>query len=161
LNLFAYIDGGARGNPGPAAIGIIVRDEHGHVLLEEGKTIGHATNNEAEYRALILLLESVAKLPIKVRSGTKTPRVLRVHSDSLLLVKQIAGEWKIKEPRLRELFDQVQRVKTKVPFVLRIRHVPREQNKEADKLVNQALDAVVGSPPVHGGTKGGGSSLSF
>jgi ribonuclease HI len=138
MTLLAFIDGGARGNPGPAAIGVIVRDVDGQVLLEEGKTIGHATNNEAEYRALIHLLESCAHDPVLKKSGAQT---LRVNSDSLLLVKQITGEWKIKEPRLRELYDQVQRVKTKVPFMLRIRHIPREQNKDADKLVNQALDS--------------------
>jgi ribonuclease HI len=141
--LSAFIDGGARGNPGPAAIGVIVRDADGHVLLEEGKTIGHATNNEAEYRALIHLLEWAADFSTKTRSDTKT---LRISSDSLLVVKQITGEWKIKEPRLRELYDQVQRVKAKVPFALRIRHVPREQNKDADKLVNQALDAENSKP---------------
>jgi ribonuclease HI len=139
VTLLAFIDGGARGNPGPAAIGVIVRDEHGTVLFEEGRCIGHATNNEAEYRALIHLLESCAHDPILKKSGAKT---LRVSCDSLLVVKQITGEWKIKEPRLRDLYEQVQRVKVKVPFVLRIRHIPREQNKAADQLVNDALDGI-------------------
>jgi ribonuclease HI len=137
LDLIAHIDGGARGNPGPAAIGLVVRDEKGRVLIEEGKAIGHATNNEAEYRALIHLLERCASDPVILRSGAKR---LRVHCDSQLLVHQITGKWKIKEPRLRELYQQVQKLKPLVPFELRIRHVTREKNKDADKLVNQALD---------------------
>jgi len=137
LDLIAHIDGGARGNPGPAAIGVIVRDGSGNVLFEEGKAIGRATNNEAEYRALIHLLEKCASDPVLAKNGAKT---LRVHSDSTLLVMQITGHWKIKEPRLRELYEKVQDAKRLVPFTLRIRHVPREKNKDADRLVNVALD---------------------
>jgi ribonuclease HI len=137
LTLLAYIDGGARGNPGPAALGVYVRDSDGNVLYEKGVFLGHGTNNEAEYKALIHLLEACANDPVLKNSGA---RILRVHCDSLLVVKQITGEWKIKEPRLRELYEQVQAVKIKVPFDLRIRHVPREQNMDADRLVNEALD---------------------
>jgi len=137
MDLVAFIDGGARGNPGPAAIGVIVRDADGNVLLEEGKAIGHATNNEAEYRALIHLLEKCASDPLIRASGAKT---LHVRSDSTLLVMQITGKWKIKEPRLRALYDEVQKAKNGLPFALRIRHVPREKNKDADKLVNQAME---------------------
>lgn len=139
-DLIAYIDGGARGNPGPAAIGVIVRDEQGKTFVEDGVAIGHATNNEAEYRALIHLLERCAGDPSILRSGAKR---LRVHSDSLLLVSQVTGVWKIKEPRLRELYDKVQKIKVRVPFELRIKHVEREKNKDADKLVNQALDGKI------------------
>ena len=138
MDLIAHIDGGARGNPGPAAIGVMVRDGQGNVLAEEGRCIGHGTNNEAEYQALIRLLEVAAQDPAIKDSGAKT---LRVHCDSKLIVMQVTGEWKIKEPRLRDLYDKVQQVKRHVPFVLRIKHVPREQNKDADRLVNQALDA--------------------
>ncbi|RPH92552.1 ribonuclease HI family protein [candidate division KSB1 bacterium] len=138
MDLIAHIDGGARGNPGPAAIGVVVRDENG-VLFEDSVAIGHATNNEAEYRALIHLLEHCAEDSLILNSGAKR---LRVHADSLLLVNQITGEWKIKEPRLRELYDKVQKVKARVPFELRIRHIAREKNKDADRLVNQALDAL-------------------
>jgi ribonuclease HI len=137
LDLIAHIDGGARGNPGPAAIGVVVKDSHGTLLFEEGSCIGHGTNNEAEYRALIRLLEVSGHDPVIKNSGAKT---LRVHCDSKLIVMQVTGEWKIKEPRLRELYEQVQKVKTHVPFVLRIKHVPREENKDADRLVNAALD---------------------
>jgi ribonuclease HI len=137
-DLLAFIDGGARGNPGPAAIGVIVRDRAGLVLLEEGKAIGHATNNEAEYRSLIRLLELCAADPVILHSRAKR---MRVNCDSLLLVNQITGKWKIKEPRLRELFEKVQKAKLHVPFELRIRHISRDKNKDADRLVNQALDS--------------------
>ncbi|MFZ5432661.1 MAG: ribonuclease HI family protein [Calditrichota bacterium] len=137
MDLIAYIDGGARGNPGPAAIGVVVRDSHGQTLLEEGVAIGHATNNEAEYRALIHLLEKCASNPVLSRIKAKA---LRVHSDSTLVVMQVTGYWKIKEPRLRALYEDVQTAKRLVPFELRIRHVPREENKDADRLVNEALD---------------------
>jgi ribonuclease HI len=138
LDLIAHIDGGARGNPGRAAIGVIVRDSAGQVLFEEGVAIGHGTNNEAEYRALIHLLEKSATDPQFRNSGAKK---LRVHCDSKLIVMQVTGEWKIKEPRLRELYEKVQEAKKRVPFELRIKHVPREENKDADRLVNEALDA--------------------
>jgi ribonuclease HI len=139
-DLIAFIDGGARGNPGPAAIGVVVRDEKGNSLIEDGVAIGYATNNEAEYRALIHLLERCAGDPAILRSGAKR---LRVHCDSLLVVGQVTGVWKIKEPRLRELYEKVQKVKVCVPFELRIKHVEREKNKDAAKLVNLALDGKI------------------
>ena len=144
MNLIAHIDGGARGNPGPAAIGVVVTDDQGNVLFEEGKTIGTATNNEAEYRALIYLLEKAATDPVLTNSGAEN---LRVHCDSQLLVQQVTGNWKIKEPRLQELYNQVQAVKVAVPFDLRIKHVPREDNKRADQQLNQALDKATAAPP--------------
>jgi ribonuclease HI len=116
---------------------VVVKDSDGKLLFEEGRCIGHGTNNEAEYRALIRLLEVVGQNPALRESGAKT---LRVHCDSKLIVMQVIGEWKIKEPRLRELYDQVQLVKRHVPFVLRIKHVPREENRDADRMVNMALD---------------------
>lgn len=144
MDLIAHIDGGARGNPGPAAIGIVVNDDKGNILFEEGKLIGTATNNEAEYRALIYLLEKAATDPVISKSSAEK---LSVHCDSKLLVEQITGKWKIKEPRLQELYNELQIVKSKVPFTLRIKHVPREDNKRADQLLNQALDKVTSVPP--------------
>ena len=123
---------------------MVVGDDSGNVLFEEGQCIGPATNNEAEYRALIHLLEKVAADPVLSNSGAKH---LRVHSDSKLLVEQVAGRWKIKEPRLQELFNQVQVAKAAVPFTLRIKHIPREANQRADQLVNQALDKAAEVPP--------------
>ncbi|MCC6476632.1 ribonuclease HI family protein [bacterium] len=138
MELFANIDGGARGNPGPAAIGVVIRDDQGNLLYEEGSCIGHATNNEAEYRALIRLLEICETNPVIKDSGAT---VLRVACDSLLIVKQVLGEWKIKEARLRALNLEVQKRKSLLNGITpRIRHVPREENKAADALVNRALD---------------------
>ena len=137
MDLIAFIDGGARGNPGPAAIGVHICDADGNPLFEEGTYIGHGTNNEAEYKALIRLLEVAATDPVihSYAGGT-----LRIHCDSNLVVQQVLGNWKIKEPRLKELYDEVQRKKAATGMQLRIKHVPREQNKDADRLVNQALD---------------------
>ncbi|MBK6765778.1 MAG: ribonuclease HI family protein [bacterium] len=138
MELHAHIDGGARGNPGPAAIGVVIHDGQGHLLFEEGTYIGHGTNNEAEYRALIRLLEVCASDPVITGRGAS---ILRVACDSLLIVNQVLGEWKIKEPRLQELNSEVQRKKAQLNGLTpRIRHVRRAENKYADKLVNQALD---------------------
>jgi len=138
LELLAHIDGGARGNPGPAAIGVVIHDDKGNLLYEEGTFIGHGTNNEAEYKALIRLLEVCATDPVIQASGAS---ILRVACDSLLVVNQVLGEWKIKEPRLQELNAEVQQKKAILNGLTpRIRHVRREENKDADKLVNRALD---------------------
>jgi ribonuclease HI len=139
VDLVAHIDGGARGNPGPAAIGVVVSDADGNLLFEEGTFIGHGTNNEAEYRALIRLLEVAATDPViqSYKGGT-----LRIHCDSNLVVQQILGNWKIKEPRLKDLYDEVQKKKPATGMKLRIKHVPREENMDADRLVNSALDGV-------------------
>ncbi len=138
MELLAHIDGGARGNPGPAAIGVVIHDDKGNLLYEEGTFIGHGTNNEAEYKALIRLLEVCATDPVIQASGAS---ILRVACDSLLVVNQVLGEWKIKEPRLQELNAEVQQKKAILNGLTpRIRHVRREENKDADKLVNRALD---------------------
>ena len=137
--LHIFVDGASRGNPGPAAIGVVIHDDQGNLLYEEGTYIGHGTNNEAEYRALIRLLEVCAANPVIKESGAQ---ILRVACDSQLIVKQVLGEWKIKEPRLQDLNQEVQQKKRLLNGLTpRIRHVRREENKDADKLVNQALDA--------------------
>lgn len=139
MELVAYIDGGSRGNPGPSAIGIVIASRAGNILFETGECIGRGTNNEAEYKALIRLLEVVATDPLI--SGLKA-KSLSVHCDSNLVVQQVAGKWKIKEPRLRDLYDEAQRKKAPLKMKLTIRYVPREENTHADRLVNQALDGV-------------------
>ena len=128
---------GRGGIPGPPGSGWWSATARATLLFEEGRAIGHGTNNEAEYRALIRLLEVAAEDPLIRESGAEA---LRVHTDSMLVYQQVIGAWKIKEPRLQELWNQVQRLKKAVPFALRIRHVPREQNKHADRLYNEALD---------------------
>lgn len=131
-----YTDGGSRGNPGPAAFGVVVCDGTGKVLKEYGETIGVRTNNEAEYEAVIFALKKVKALYGK---AVLKNHEVEVRSDSELLVKQMNGEYKIMEPKIQELFLKVWNLKvefSRLKFVA----VPREKNEEADKLVNRALD---------------------
>ena len=124
-------DGGARGNPGPAAYGYVLEAEDGTVLDARGEMIGVATNNVAEYRALIAGLEKAVELRIDE---------LEVVSDSELLVKQMQGEYRVKNEALRELNDEANSLERKLGRV-RYTAVRREHNELADKLVNEALDA--------------------
>jgi ribonuclease HI len=124
-------DGGARGNPGPAAYGYVLEDEDGTVLDARGERIGVATNNVAEYRALIAGLERALELGIDE---------LDVVSDSELLVKQMQGEYRVKNETLRELNEDAKVLERKLGRV-RYTAVRREHNQLADKLVNEALDA--------------------
>ena len=124
------VDGGARGNPGPAAIGVVVRDEDGAVLEELGETIGRATNNVAEYRALLRGIELAA-----AHGATEVELV----GDSELVVRQIEGRYKVKDATLRELHAEVgQSLRSFEGWS--IRHVRREHNAGADRLVNATLD---------------------
>jgi ribonuclease HI len=129
--LTVNVDGGARGNPGPAAIGAVVRDADGEIVAERGERIGRATNNVAEYRALLLGIEMAAAM------GASE---LELVGDSELIVRQVEGKYKVKDAALRELHAEVKRALE--PFESwSIRHVRRERNAEADRLVNEALDA--------------------
>jgi ribonuclease HI len=129
--LVVNVDGGARGNPGPAAIGAVVRDADGAVLEERGERIGNATNNVAEYRALLLGIERAAAL------GASEVELV---GDSELIVRQVKGEYKVKDKTLRDLHARATRALA--PFERwSIRHVPRAENADADRLVNEALDA--------------------
>jgi ribonuclease HI len=128
--LRVYVDGGARGNPGPAAIAAVVEDGGGTVLEERSEAIGRATNNVAEYRALLLGIERAAAL------GAKR---LELVGDSELIVRQVKGEYKVKDETLRGLHQQV--LKALQDFEdWSIEHVRRERNEEADRLVNEELD---------------------
>ena len=124
------VDGGARGNPGPAAVAAVVRDAGGQVLLEKGERIGRATNNVAEYRALLLGIEMAVAL------GASD---LELIGDSELIVRQVEGRYKVKDAALRDLHAEVKRALGAFER-WSIRHVRREQNAEADRLVNEALD---------------------
>jgi ribonuclease HI len=125
--LVIHIDGASRGNPGPAGIGIVIKNESGSVLFESGQSIGTATNNVAEYRALIAALQAAHSL---------TSGRLQVYSDSELLVRQIRGEYRIKNPQLRPLFQQAEILISQFQS-FSISHIPREQNQEADRLASQ------------------------
>ena len=126
-----FTDGGARGNPGPAAYGYVLEADDGTVLAAHGEKIGVATNNVAEYSALIAGLEKALELGL--------PRV-EVVSDSELMVKQMRGEYRVKNEALRELFDEAERLASRIGSVS-YSAVRREHNELADRLVNEALDA--------------------
>lgn len=134
--LIVYTDGGSRGNPGEAALGVVVCDEKGNVIKEYGERLGIKTNNEAEYEAVIFALKKIKALFGKER--TKKMEI-NFKMDSEFVMKQLLGEYKVEEERMFPLFIAVWNLKmdfAKVAFS----HVPREKNKEADRLVNEALD---------------------
>lgn len=124
-------DGGARGNPGPAGIGVVIRDDAGLIVFQHGGYIGEATNNVAEYKALIKALETSRDL------GATD---LLIRMDSELIVRQMQGKYKIKEPTLQGLAAEVFKLLNSFQNFSFI-HIPREQNKDADRLVNEAIDA--------------------
>jgi ribonuclease HI len=129
--ILANIDGGARGNPGPAACAVVIRNTKGEVLAEWGEYLGIQTNNVAEYSGLL------AALDYAVREKHTSLKVL---SDSELLVRQMRGEYKVKNPALKELFDRARTLVRKLQQ-FSIEHVLRESNREADRLVNKVLDS--------------------
>lgn len=136
MKLIINTDGGARGNPGPAGIGVVISDEAGKIIGAFKEYIGEATNNVAEYKALILALVECNKI-LKEKSEILN---LEIRMDSELIVRQMQGRYKIKEPTLQVLASEVIKLKQafqKVTF----NHVRREYNKEADALVNEAIDS--------------------
>jgi ribonuclease HI len=128
--LVVHVDGGARGNPGPAAIAAVVTAPDGAVIETRGEVIGRATNNIAEYRALLLGIE------LAEAHGAEE---LELVGDSELVVKQVKGEYRVKDAALRELHDHVRAALARFAR-WSIRHVRREHNAAADQLVNDALD---------------------
>lgn len=129
--IIASIDGGARGNPGPAAYGVVIRNARGEVLRELAEYLGIQTNNVAEYSGLLAALDYAAR--------EKVPS-LKVLSDSELLVRQMRGQYKVKSPALKELFERAQALARRFEQFT-IEHVLRQRNKEADRLVNKVLDS--------------------
>lgn len=137
MTVVAYTDGGARGNPGPAAAGVVLLRDGG-VIARFGRYLGDAlTNNWAEYQALILALKEISAQGL----GTEE---IEIRMDSELIVKQMRGEYKVKHPDLKLLHAEVQTLLRNMTHVT-FSHIPRAQNKEADALVNEALDAVAAS----------------
>ncbi len=131
-----HTDGGARGNPGPAAVGVYITDETGSVVKEEKKAIGNATNNFAEYYAVMLALQTLKQLYGKQTKDLQ----FEIKLDSELVKKQLNAEYQIKEPGLVPMFIEIHNMRvSQFPNVTLI-HVPRAENKEADRLVNEALD---------------------
>jgi ribonuclease HI len=131
VTLVVHVDGGARGNPGPAAIGVVVSGADGEMLEELGERIGVATNNVAEYRALLRGLEL---------ARAHGAREIEIVGDSELVARQLTGAYKVKHPSMKPLYEQA--ISALRAFdTWKIRTVPRAQNARADELVNEALDA--------------------
>jgi len=131
-----YTDGGARGNPGPAGVGVVFTSADGAIIKKYSEFIGKATNNQAEYQAVVLALKKA-----KIFFGKQKTKQLNLefYSDSELVVKQMRGEYRIKEKDLQPLFCEVWNLKMDFGAV-EFFSIAREQNKQADKLVNQAID---------------------
>ncbi|MEK9180607.1 MAG: ribonuclease HI family protein [Patescibacteria group bacterium] len=129
-DLIIYTDGGARGNPGPAAVGVVVCDLEHTVISEHKKYLGVKTNNQAEYEAVLLALEEALKL------GAAS---IKFYLDSELVVKQLRGQYKIKNQGIAPLAEKVLALSNNFSSIT-YTHIPREKNQHADKLVNQALD---------------------
>lgn len=143
--LTIFTDGGARGNPGPAAVGVVIKDETGQILASISRTIGETTNNVAEYRGVMAALEWLRNKPITQSTNnpinqSSNQLIIQFFSDSKLVVNQLNGLFKIKENHLRELLLKVRQLEQEVGGNIYYNLVPREKNWEADRLVNKALD---------------------
>jgi ribonuclease HI len=132
----AHVDGGARGNPGPAGYGLVVHDPQGNKVAELSQYLGHRTNNYAEYHGLLAALRYA--IAHKIQS-------LKIVSDSELMVRQMKGVYKVRHPELRKLYDEAQDLTAQIEHV-EIRHALREHNRDADRLANEAMDRGKHSP---------------
>ncbi len=133
MKLIIYTDGASRGNPGHASYGFTIADEKGKLVYEEGKYIGIATNNVAEYMAVLEALKYIKKFL------SKHPLQIELYADSKLVVEQLSGRFKVKSPHLKPLIEQIQILKMELGGAIH-NHVPREKNTEADRLANLVLD---------------------
>jgi len=128
-----WVDGASRGNPGQAAIGVIIKDEQGKIITRISQRIGTTTNNQAEYRAIIAALEKAIEL-----GATHVV----INSDSELVVRQLNGRYRVRKAELKPLFQKASQLCGSLEGFT-ITHIPREQNREADRLANAALDSAV------------------
>jgi probable phosphoglycerate mutase len=140
----AHCDGGARGNPGPSGYGAVIEDPHGQVVARLSEFLGRQTNNYAEYSALL------AVLAWAIEHNSKR---LRVFSDSELMVKQMKGQYKVKNPGLRPLWEEAKRLAASLDR-FEMRHTLRGGNKEADRLANEAMDRGMGKATLSDAGKG-------
>lgn len=131
-SLTVYCDGGSRGNPGPAAAGVLVEDKAGKKRLLCGKYLGRATNNQAEYSAVKLALEII-------KENYSTKQVVEVYLDSLLVAQQLSGLYKVKNPGLQGMLFEIRPLEAQVGEIF-YQHIRREKNVKADRLVNRTLD---------------------
>ncbi len=125
-----FVDGASRGNPGPAGMGVVFREQGGQRMLVLRKYLGETTNNVAEYRALLAALEEAARRGL---------RRLRIHTDSQLMERQLKGLYRVRQPHLKDLHEQALRDLSSLEQY-EIVHVPRELNKEADEMANRAIE---------------------
>ncbi len=134
--LIVYTDGGARGNPGPAALGVVIQDAKGDLIKEYGEALGIKTNNEAEYQAVVSALQKIKALYGK----EKTKKLaIEIRMDSELVCRQLNGEYKIEAAQLFPLFIKIWNLRMDFGKIS-VTHIPREKNREADRMVNEALD---------------------
>lgn len=137
--IIIHTDGGARGNPGPAGIGATISDAKGNLLASISKYIGEQTNNYAEYEALVVALAAAREM-----FGNKLREMqITVYMDSELVVRQLSGAYRVKEPALKEQFARVGQLAGALPHIS-YNHVPRAKNAHADELVNNAIDKAQG-----------------
>jgi len=135
--IIAFTDGGARGNPGPSGIGVHITDADGKVLKEVSQFLGNATNNFAEYNGVMVALQT-----LKAMYGKKTKEMeFELRMDSELVKKQLNNEYQIKEPGLVPYFIEIHNLRVSSFPNLTLTHIPREKNKEADRLSNEAMNA--------------------
>lgn len=135
-SLKIYTDGGSRGNPGPAAYGIVIKTNKGKTICEKSKAIGRATNNEAEYQGLIAALNRLNKSQLKADQ-------LIFYLDSRLVVNQMQGKFKVKAGNLKPLWQKAKKLAQNLSGEIKYQHIPRTSNRRADKLLNQALDKTI------------------
>lgn len=131
-----YSDGGARGNPGPAASAFVILDDNGKVLTKKGFFLGKTTNNVAEYKAVIFALHDIKNKPVK-------PEIINFFLDSELVVKQLNGFYKVKDKKLQQLVIEIKNMERELNIKINYQAIPREKNKIADFLVNKTLDKFV------------------
>jgi len=141
-HIIIYTDGGSRGNPGKAAIGVVFCNEKEQVIKKYSEYIGdNLTNNDAEYQAIIFALKKFKAIFGKAIAETSD---IEIRADSELVVKQLNGDYRLTDPKIQQFFIEIWNLKFDFKSV-KFKHIPREKNKEADALVNQALDGAVGT----------------
>ena len=134
-NLFVFTDGGARGNPGEAAVGVFIKDQDNKTILEVGKRIGFSTNNAAEYMAVLEALDFLINRKDGIKDST-----INFFLDSELVCSQITGIYKVKNNDLKKLLFEIRKKEAQLETPITYKHIRREDNKKADNLVNLALD---------------------
>jgi len=141
-NIYIYSDGGSRGNPGHAAYGFIIYDEQKKIIYSDGKYINTATNNQAEYQGVLNALKYLCNYFEKLKIQNQAQ--ISVFLDSKLIVEQMNGNYKIKNEGLKPIYWEIRELIVKLGGIVHFIHIPREKNKEADKIVNNTIDKKLG-----------------